>query len=116
MTGRFVRGGSMRARCTVLSAVLLGVVLATVAAPRPAVAFLHPADDVSMLPAGLTNLQLAGQRVIYSYPGLTPPQSLFDDIRDGRAAGVIFFGENIASAAQIASVVTRLRQAQAQSP
>jgi len=64
----------------------------------------------------LTNLQLAGQRVISSYPGLTPPQSLFDDITAGQTAGVIFFGENISSPAQIAGVITQLRQAQAQSP
>ncbi|MBF6327708.1 glycoside hydrolase family 3 N-terminal domain-containing protein [Nocardia transvalensis] len=67
-------------------------------------------------PAGPTPQQLAGQRVIYSYPGLTPPQSLFDDIRAGRAAGVIFFGENISSREQIAGVVAQLRQAQAESP
>lgn len=67
-------------------------------------------------PAGWTPEQLAGQRVIYSYPGLTPPQSLLDDIRAGRAAGVIFFGENIAGADQIAGVVAQLRQAQAESP
>jgi len=64
---------------------------------------------------GLTDLQLAGQRVIYSYPGLTPPQSLLDDIRNGQVGGVIFFGENISSPAQIASVVAELRQAQAES-
>jgi beta-N-acetylhexosaminidase len=64
----------------------------------------------------LTNLQSAGQRVISSYPGLTPPQSLFDDITAGQTAGVIFFGENISSDAQIAGVITQLRQAQAQSP
>ncbi|WP_433664045.1 glycoside hydrolase family 3 N-terminal domain-containing protein [Nocardia sp. CA-128927] len=66
--------------------------------------------------AGLTPLQLAGQRVIYSYPGLVPPPVLFDAIRNGQAAGVIFFGENISSAAQIAGVVGQLRQAQAESP
>jgi beta-N-acetylhexosaminidase len=66
--------------------------------------------------SALTNLQLAGQRVISSYPGLTPPQSLFDDISAGQTAGVIFFGENISSNAQIAGVITQLRQAQAQSP
>src|SRR5215470_1061156 len=66
--------------------------------------------------SALTNLQLAGQRVISSYPGLTPPQSLFDDITAGQTAGVIFFGENISSGAQIAGVITQLRQAQAQSP
>ena len=64
----------------------------------------------------LTNLQLAGQRVISSYPGLTPPTSLFSDITAGQTAGVIFFGENISSDAQIAAVITQLRQAQAQSP
>ena len=65
--------------------------------------------------AALSNLQLAGQRVISSYPGLTPPQSLFNDITAGQTAGVIFFGENISSDAQIASVISQLRQAQAQS-
>jgi beta-N-acetylhexosaminidase len=64
----------------------------------------------------LTPQQLAGQRVIYSYPGLTPPQSLINDIQAGQAAGVIFFGENISSTGQIAGVVSQLRQAQAQSP
>jgi len=64
----------------------------------------------------LTNLQLAGQRIISSYPGLTPPQSLFNDIAAGQTAGVIFFGENISSTSQIAGVVAQLRQAQAGSP
>jgi beta-N-acetylhexosaminidase len=66
--------------------------------------------------SALTNTQLAGQRVISSYPGLTPPASLFSDIEAGNTAGVIFFGENISSDAQIAGVITQLRQAQAQSP
>jgi beta-N-acetylhexosaminidase len=64
----------------------------------------------------LTSLQLAGQRVISSYPGRNPPQALFDDITAGQTAGVIFFGENISSLSQIAGVITQLRQAQAQSP
>ena len=66
--------------------------------------------------AALSNLQLAGQRVISSYPGLTPPQSLLNDITAGQTAGVIFFGGNISSDTQIAAVITQLRQAQAQSP
>jgi len=66
--------------------------------------------------AALSNLQLAGQRVISSYSGLTPPQSLFNDITAGQTAGVIFFGGNISSETQIAGVITQLRQAQAQSP
>lgn len=63
-----------------------------------------------------TDLQMAGQRVVYSYPGLTPPAQLLTDIKNGQVAGVIFFGENISSAAQIASVVKQLRAAQAAGP
>jgi beta-N-acetylhexosaminidase len=60
--------------------------------------------------------QAAGQRVVYSYPGLTPPESLLARIRAGEAAGVIFFGENVSSLAQISGVVRQLRDAAAQSP
>jgi beta-N-acetylhexosaminidase len=60
--------------------------------------------------------EAAGQRVIYSYPGLTPPDSLLARIRAGEAAGVIFFGENISSSTQIRGVVAQLRAAAAQSP
>ena len=55
--------------------------------------------------AALTSLQLAGQRVIYSYSGLTPPNALLQAISAGQAAGVIFFGGNISSEPQIASVI-----------
>jgi beta-N-acetylhexosaminidase len=60
--------------------------------------------------------QLAGQRVIYSYRGLTPPVSLLRAIRAGRAAGVIFFGDNISSRTQIRAVIAELQQAAAHSP
>jgi beta-N-acetylhexosaminidase len=66
----------------------------------------------------LSLLQLAGQRVIYSYRGLNPPAGLFWLIRHGEAAGVIFFTGNIGStpptSAQLAhfkSVVASLRAA-----
>ena len=68
------------------------------------------------LEGGLISLQLAGQRIIGSYPGLTPPASLLADISHGQLAGVIFFSDNIASDTQIAGVIRQLRQAQAQSP
>ncbi|MEU8263651.1 glycoside hydrolase family 3 N-terminal domain-containing protein [Micromonospora sp. NPDC048999] len=89
--------------------------------PPPATSAGTPAAAVPSTPAptrsaGLTGRQLAGQRIIYSYPGLTPPASLLRIIRAGEAAGVIFFGENIASTAQISSVIAQLRRAQAQSP
>jgi len=63
--------------------------------------------------AGLSPLQLAGQRVIYSYSGLNPPASLISLIQHGEAAGVIFFGQNISSRTQIAGVIKRLEQADA---
>jgi beta-N-acetylhexosaminidase len=68
------------------------------------------------LPVALASLspqQLAGQRVIYSYPGLTPPASLISLIQHGEVAGVIFFGQNISSEAQIAGVIKQLDQADA---
>jgi beta-N-acetylhexosaminidase len=43
-------------------------------------------------PVKLTTAQRAGQRVIFSYPGATPPASLLDLIAAGQAGGVIFFG------------------------
>ncbi len=63
----------------------------------------------------LTSRQLAGQRVICSYSGLTVPSALLQQIRAGQAAGVIFFKGNISSKAQIASVIRQLRKAQRQS-
>jgi len=57
--------------------------------------------------------QKAGQRVVYSYTGLEPPASLLSWIRQGEVGGVIFFGGNIASRAQIAGVIKQLDQANA---
>jgi len=63
----------------------------------------------------LSALQLAGQRVIYSYPGMTPPARLLWLIRHGEAAGVIFFTDNIgttsADLAHFRSVVAELQAA-----
>jgi beta-N-acetylhexosaminidase len=68
------------------------------------------------LEAKLSLAQLAGQRIIYSYSGLTPPQSLLGLIRTGEAAGVIFFSPNIASPGQLRSVIDELQAANASSP
>jgi beta-N-acetylhexosaminidase len=67
-------------------------------------------------PVKLTPAQQAGQRVIFSYPGATPPAILLDQISAGEAGGVIFFGENITSLSQIAAVVQQLNEAHAASP
>ena len=52
--------------------------------------------------------QLAGQRVIYSYSGLTAPPGLLRLIRDGDVGGVIFFSFNIASQGQLRHVIAQL--------
>jgi len=62
------------------------------------------------LPA-MSDRQLAGQRIIYSYTGLTPPARLLRRIRNGQAAGVVFFAGNISSETQISQVAAELQQA-----
>ena len=39
--------------------------------------------------------QLAGQRVICSYPGTTVPSATLDAIQQGLCSGIIFFGDNL---------------------
>jgi beta-N-acetylhexosaminidase len=74
--------------------------VSTAAAAETAVSHMSPA-------------QLAGQRVIYSFRGLTPPGSLLTAIRQGRAAGVIFFAANYASPAQFRTAIRELTAANA---
>ena len=64
----------------------------------------------------LSLAQLAGQRIIYAYSGLNPPHVLLSRIREGEAAGVIFFAPNVASASQLRTVVHELQAANAASP
>ena len=65
----------------------------------------------------LSPAQQVGQRVIWSYPGLTPPRVLLDAIRAGLVGGVIFFGENIDrnNRSQIQMVTRDLARAQSDS-
>jgi beta-N-acetylhexosaminidase len=63
--------------------------------------------------ARLSPQQMAGQRVIYSYRGLSAPASLLNDIRHGLVGGVIFFSFNIASEAQLRGVIAQLVAANA---
>jgi beta-N-acetylhexosaminidase len=58
--------------------------------------------------ARLSPEQRAGQRVIYSYNGLSAPAGLLDLIRHGEVGGVIFFSFNIASQAQIRGVIAQM--------
>ena len=97
-------------------ALALAIPAVTAAAARTGAAqsgVIRPALSAA-LPT-LSAQQLAGQRVIYSYSGRTPPASLISLIKHGEAAGVIFFGQNISSEAQIAGVIRQLNRANASS-
>jgi beta-N-acetylhexosaminidase len=72
----------------------------------------RPSTPKATMPP-LSAMQLAGQRVIYSYTGLIPPANLLRWIRAGKVAGVIFFGSNISSQAQLAAVAAELNKANA---
>jgi beta-N-acetylhexosaminidase len=61
-------------------------------------------------------VQLAGQRVIYSFTGTTVPSSLLRLIREGEAGGVIFFSSNIPSVSQLTAETKALVAAQQESP
>ncbi|WP_369182131.1 glycoside hydrolase family 3 N-terminal domain-containing protein [Streptomyces sp. Y1] len=59
---------------------------------------------------------LAGRRIVLSYPGPTPPPEALGAIREGRAAGVILFAENVRSPEQLARAVADLKRAAAEAP
>ena len=65
--------------------------------------------------AKLSPEQQAGQRVIYSYNGLTAPPELLNLISHGDVGGVIFFSFNIASPGQLRSVIGQMIAANAAS-
>jgi beta-N-acetylhexosaminidase len=83
--------------------------------PRTTPAGHEPAVRRTANPA-LSPAQLAGQRIVYAYPGLTPPPSLLTAIRAGEAAGVILFAPNVGSRAQVRGVTRQLQAAAAASP
>lgn len=77
-----------------------------------ALALMGPASPSEGLSAG----QLAGQRVVLSYSGPTPPARLVRRVRRGGAAGVILFARNVRSTAQVRRSVATLQRAARGSP
>src|SRR6187431_3264198 len=102
----------MGVRRLVAAGLVAGTMAASPAIGTPARATTSPHGSAPRL----SLQQLAGQRVIYSYRGLTPPLALLRAIRGGRAAGVVFFGDNISSRSQIRAVIAELQRAAAHSP
>ncbi|HWH45905.1 MAG TPA: glycoside hydrolase family 3 N-terminal domain-containing protein [Thermoleophilaceae bacterium] len=60
--------------------------------------------------AGLTDAQLAGQRVLFAYAGRRAPAALVRRIRRGEAAGVIIFSRNVGTAAALRREMRRLQR------
>jgi beta-N-acetylhexosaminidase len=83
------------------------------AAAVPTKAQLADLKSQAAVIAGMSPAQIAGQRVIYSFSGLTAPPSLIAAIQQGEVGGVIFFSSNIASPAQLSALVAQLTAANA---
>jgi beta-N-acetylhexosaminidase len=106
----------VRRRWALLAPVMAASLLVTGCGAQPSPAAGTPAAGIPAAAAVLPRLsvaQLAGQRVIYSYAGLTPPASLLSLISHGEAAGVIFFSDNVGSQPQLTAAVHELDQAAA---
>jgi beta-N-acetylhexosaminidase len=78
---------------------------------RAATAALRAAPSLARAVSGLSDSQLAGQRVIYTYQGINPPPALLTLVRHGEAAGVVFFTQNVGSPPHLAVVARELQQA-----
>ena len=59
--------------------------------------------------AGLTPAQLAGQRVVYGFPGTSPPAALERRIAAGEAGAVLLLGGNIAGLDGARALAARLQ-------
>ena len=57
----------------------------------------------------LSSIQLAGQRVVFAFAGTEIPVNLRKRIARGEAAGVILFGDNVASIAQVRRLTRELQ-------
>jgi len=79
---------------------------APAATPRPSV-------TPEPTPSGPTFSQLIGQKLMVAMSGTTPTADLLGRIRRGEVGGVILFGSNITSAAQVTALTTKLRDAAA---
>jgi beta-N-acetylhexosaminidase len=60
---------------------------------------------------GMSARQLAGQRVITGFHGTVAPRSLLSRIHRGELGGVILFGENVSSRAQLRSLTASIQHA-----
>jgi len=99
--------------CSLAAAASLTLGFGASAAVAPLSPAVRTETAEASLAGSLSRLQLAGQRVIYSYAGRVVPARLLSLIRHGEAAGVIFFAANYQSRSQFTAVVRSLETANA---
>ncbi|WP_236046339.1 glycoside hydrolase family 3 N-terminal domain-containing protein [Streptacidiphilus fuscans] len=105
---------SMSRRGALFAGAGLAAAAAGLVSAGPASAASRPAAQSEL--TRLTPRQQAAQRVVFSYPGATVPRSLLDLIAEGLAGGVILFGDNVTSLAQITAAVAAMKEARRRSP
>lgn len=71
---------------------------------------LQPGDVARGVVDELTLEQQVGQLIVLSFAGATPPEYVREAMRERRAAGVILFGGNITSPAQLRALTGDLRR------
>jgi beta-N-acetylhexosaminidase len=90
--------------------------VARIAAPLPlllGVGLLVPGPITPAAASTPTDAQLIGQKLMVAMSGTTPSADLLARIKAGQVGGVILFGSNIVSAAQLRSLTNALRAAAA---
>jgi beta-N-acetylhexosaminidase len=105
----------MVASLVAIAAAALAVAGGTAAAPggaAPGTDDPPPAGGAASLTLG----QAVGQRIVVSLPGTTVPDALARQVRRGGVAGVILFGRNIASRAQLRALTARLQAERRRGP
>jgi beta-N-acetylhexosaminidase len=72
----------------------------------------HAPDPI----AGLTDAQLAGQRVVVGFDGRTAPRAVLRRVAAGELGGVILFTRNLGSRGALRRMTARLQEAARQAP
>ena len=101
---------AVRATIVLLTALAVSAAQPAVAAPRTS----PPATRTAAATAAAVPLSaLIGQKLVVAMSGTVPSDDLLGRIERGEVGGVILFGSNIRSAAQLAHLTHRLRTAAA---
>lgn len=66
-------------------------------------------SELAPVPAGLSDAQLAGQRLIAGFEGTDPPRGLRRMIRAGEIAGVILFAANVGRRGELRQMTSELQ-------